>query len=679
MTNYTWSVSPGGTVTSGGTSSSDNVVVTWNTAGLQDVAVNYTDANGCTAEVPAILTVSVQSLPVPTIIGPVSPCIFSDDNIYTTESGMTDYAWNVSSGGLITAGQGTDSVIVKWETAGQQYVSVNYTDQNGCTATESVYYDVTVRPLPDTASGIYGPSVICSPADSLYYSVAPIANAASYVWIMPQDFSVISGSGTSSVTVKVEAGASGGNIYVYGINVCGNGFHSPLFNVVVNNQALANAGPDQATCSGVPFTVSGAIASNYIDIHWISNGTGTLINSSSLSPTYSEGPNETGTVTLSLIATGESPCSNDTSRMILTILSSATVNAGDDLSSCKSSPVVLSDASASAYISLLWTTSGNGIFENPASLNTKYFPGDQDSQTGHVILTLQAYSASPCEPVSDSLTLTLVPGPEVTQGRDSIICQGMSYTVNGIYVNHSSGFYWFTSGHGDFNNTNTLNPTYIPAPDETGSIRLTLNVNGIAACHDSIVKSYTDFFIYPAPLVNAGEDQTIPYDNATSLTCAVSGGSGRYKYIWNPSSLLLDNSLQYPQTISLTKETVFYIIVTDQLTGCSTSDSTWVKVKPQNESEDCIVIHNVITPNGDGLNDTWDIDCIEIFPENSVRIFNRWGDVVNTFENYNNKDIVWEGTNSKGEILPDGTYFYLLNIKNGTTHTGWVFLHSGNR
>ena len=92
-----------------------------------------------------------------------------------------------------------------------------------------------------------------------------------------------------------------------------------------------------------------------------------------------------------------------------------------------------------------------------------------------------------------------------------------------------------------------------------------------------------------------------------------------------------------------------------------------------------LIIHNVITPNGDGINDGWIIDGIERFPDNTILIFNRWGDKVNSFEHYNNTSQVWKGDNYKGEPLPDGTYYYILKIRDGGTRTGWVWIRGSSR
>jgi gliding motility-associated-like protein len=89
--------------------------------------------------------------------------------------------------------------------------------------------------------------------------------------------------------------------------------------------------------------------------------------------------------------------------------------------------------------------------------------------------------------------------------------------------------------------------------------------------------------------------------------------------------------------------------------------------------EDCkLKFYSGLTPNGDGNNDIWYVDNIEQFPENNVKIFNRWGDLVWERENYNNEDDkVWKGTNKEGKDLPDGTYFYIADVA-GDIYKGWV-------
>jgi|GEM_PF-4931392 len=74
------------------------------------------------------------------------------------------------------------------------------------------------------------------------------------------------------------------------------------------------------------------------------------------------------------------------------------------------------------------------------------------------------------------------------------------------------------------------------------------------------------------------------------------------------------------------------------------------------------------TPNGDNINDEWIIDFIELYPDNRVEIYNRWGQLVCRINSYNNESNVWKGdSNTNGnEPLADDTYFYVINLGDGS-------------
>jgi len=148
MTNYIWTVSPGGAITAGGGSADNSVTITWNTAGSKNVSVNYTDGNLCKAGSATSLPVTVNPLPVPSVSGPASPNVNTSGHVYSTDPLMTGYSWTISPGGLITAGGGTNSVTVTWNSPGAQTLSVNYVNSNSCTATAPSVYNVTVNARP---------------------------------------------------------------------------------------------------------------------------------------------------------------------------------------------------------------------------------------------------------------------------------------------------------------------------------------------------------------------------------------------------------------------------------------------------------------------------------------------------------------------------------------------------
>jgi uncharacterized membrane protein len=252
MANYIWNIAAGGTITAGGTTTDNTVTVTWNTAGSQTVNVNYTNTNGCTAVSSTAYNVTVNPLPVPTITGQNSICVNSGDYNYTTEAGMTNYIWTISSGGIINYGIGTNQIQVSWINAGPQTVSVTYTSAAGCNPSTPSILTITVNPMPGPAGSITGTATVCAGSNGVAYSVYPIPNTTTYVWAMPPNATIASGAGTNSITVDFAANAYSGDIIVWGNNICGDGQNSPPFSVSVT-QLPAPAGnitgPD-TVCQG---------------------------------------------------------------------------------------------------------------------------------------------------------------------------------------------------------------------------------------------------------------------------------------------------------------------------------------------------------------------------------------------------------------------------------------------
>ena len=232
MTNYVWIVSAGGTITSGGTS--NTITVTWYSTGSKAISVNYTNGNGCTAASATEKQVTVNPLPVPTITGPTSPCQGAIENVYTTQSGMINYLWNVSPGGTITSGQGTENITVTWTAGGAQTITLIYTNTTGCTNNIPSEYMTIVGTLPNAAGTMSGAADVCLGSGGYVYSVATIANATGYTWMLPIGATIVAGSNTNSITVDFSASAVSGAITVTGTNVCGDGPVSPDFEVTAN-------------------------------------------------------------------------------------------------------------------------------------------------------------------------------------------------------------------------------------------------------------------------------------------------------------------------------------------------------------------------------------------------------------------------------------------------------------
>ncbi len=97
------------------------------------------------------------------------------------------------------------------------------------------------------------------------------------------------------------------------------------------------------------------------------------------------------------------------------------------------------------------------------------------------------------------------------------------------------------------------------------------------------------------------------------------------------------------------------------------------------KTADNLNLHNfILTPNGDGTNDYFIIDAVELSPNNVLQIFNRWGRVVYEKENYQN---TFEGTSNNSYTiltdikLPDGVYFYIINLYDiEFKHQGFLYI-----
>ncbi|MCM0666844.1 PKD domain-containing protein [Flavobacterium tyrosinilyticum] len=130
------------------------------------------------------------------------------------------------------------------------------------------------------------------------------------------------------------------------------------------------------------------------------------------------------------------------------------------------------------------------------------------------------------------------------------------------------------------------------------------------------------------------------------------------------------------QTLTLTVKVVDFndylntahLTKLDQIDTNSANNQDTATVSPN-----CLKIYNEFSPNDDGQNDFFYIDCIERYPDNQLEIFNRWGNLVYYQKGYKN---TWDGKEEgSAKTLPEGTYFYILDLGDGSKKTsGWVYL-----
>ncbi|OQX78643.1 MAG: hypothetical protein B6D61_05005 [Bacteroidetes bacterium 4484_249] len=159
--------------------------------------------------------------------------------------------------------------------------------------------------------------------------------------------------------------------------------------------------------------------------------------------------------------------------------------AGVDSSVCENSLFFVA-GSALYSSSVLWETSGDGMFQNPNVIDAKYLRGNGDISNGEVTLTLTAYGYETGQEDSDEMVLQIISESDADAGDDMTISAGQSVTLNG-QAESSSSVAWSSAGDGSFDDETLLNATYTPGSDDitTGEVSLTLEALAIAPCEDS--------------------------------------------------------------------------------------------------------------------------------------------------------------------------------------------------
>lgn len=118
------------------------------------------------------------------------------------------------------------------------------------------------------------------------------------------------------------------------------------------------------------------------------------------------------------------------------------------------------------------------------------------------------------------------------------------------------------------------------------------------------------------------------------------------------------------QSIDLTlQQTGNYSVIVTDTNGCSSSGIIPIQCT-------FCSIPKGVSANADGQNDNFDLSCIE--EVENVKIFNRYGVLIFEKDNYINE---WGGYDKKGNLLPTGTYYYLVSFKDGNYKSGWVYLN----
>jgi gliding motility-associated-like protein len=371
--------------------------------------------------------------------------------------------------------------------------------------------------------------------------------------------------------------------------------------ISILKKPTASAGPAVAICEGTSYTlVNGeALATNYSAITWSATGPGTLDVSTihSLNPIYNPAPGQTGDVTLTLTATGYNQCGiNAVASKTISIIPRPVVTSPATRTICQGQTLTLNstDVTASNYSALTWTSSnGLGSFAPNSTTATIYSP--TASQSGNVSLRLTATALnSVCANAFSEVVVTIVPSPIVNAGLDASICETATHTISGASVPSGATFDWVISGPATIRSgtETTLSPVVVPNVGASGTVTLTLTVQGAAQCPTPVSDTVT-VTINPSPVVDAGVAQTIcegvafvtlngTATNGTNYTWTTDG-AGSIQTTSNPlQAKYIPNPADYTTNSGVNTITVF--LTAAGINGCSQvvdSSTLTLYAKPQ--------------------------------------------------------------------------------------------------
>ncbi|WP_299817692.1 ice-binding family protein [uncultured Pontibacter sp.] len=206
-TGYTWTVPQGWKIRSGQGSSTIEVEV-GNSAGQITVAGTNECGAGATAAID-VAPAPVSATPG-TIEGPEATCANTTNLTYSIAvlTGADTYTWAVPAGWTIVSGQGTQSITVN---AGASGGEVSVTATNSCGTSAPSKLNVTVTTPPTAPATIKDASSLCN---GLMYTVDAVPGATGYTWTVPAGFTIVSGQGTATVSVKRDAPNARGEVSV---------------------------------------------------------------------------------------------------------------------------------------------------------------------------------------------------------------------------------------------------------------------------------------------------------------------------------------------------------------------------------------------------------------------------------------------------------------------------------
>lgn len=312
---------------------------------------------------------------------------------------------------------------------------------------------------------------------------------------------------------------------------------------------------------------------------------------------------------------------------------------------CTNEPAFDMNAFITGTLGGFW--SGNGI-------NGSNFDAATAGEGNHdVTYLVDGFACSE----SFTQTINVYLEPIIDAGLDEAICD-LAYQLDAISNLPNLGYWMIQTGATFLPDSTSENAQVVVDTYGAHSFYYFVDQNGICSAIDSV-----EIMFDQQPIADAGPDQDLDFLFETTLAANTpSVGTGEWSVVSGAGFFYsMDDPLTMVEELQVGDNEFMWTV-----TNGSCPEATDAVVVSIND----LWVPEVITPNGDELNDFFVVKGIEN-SENVVQIFNRWGQLVFEQSNYQND---WDGYSSSGVLLEDETYFYIIKVNDERVFNGYVVL-----
>lgn len=311
--------------------------------------------------------------------------------------------------------------------------------------------------------------------------------------------------------------------------------------------------------------------------------------------------------------------------------------------------------------------------QNPAALSVAYFTTKEDAKTnnnvivdtnefltsGQTIYAVVTSSETGCRTIIQ-FDLVINPLPLVNIPSQMEQCSTVFNlrTQDAIILNGQNPDVFKVIYYTDINGT-----TVITQPESFSSTGQTIYASVINTVTYCSAMSSFDVVITPATLLSGNLiiEGCSPFD-LTSITEQLEPGLTFSFYRTEEDASNETNVIADPKKYMLSDTNTIVYLIAKTAEGCAK------KGELKLQSAGCVIPKGV-SPNSDGINDTFDLSAFEV---KQLEIFNRYGQQVFTHSDYTNQ---WHGQAANGNELPTGTYYYVIERSSGERNTGWIYIN----